>query len=195
MPIEVRRQQVLDAALRLISERGYGAATMEAIAREADLAKPVVYNAYPSRGELLEALLEREQQRAFGALVRALPSLPPGGNPVKALAAWLRALSYAVAEHPEPWRLALMPAGETPEPVRQRVEAGRELALAQVRTLVEAFLAQQPALKSLDPELATHAVIGAAERVATLMLDDPESFPPDRLADFGESLLRSFRPG
>jgi AcrR family transcriptional regulator len=33
MPIEVRREQVLDAALKLISEHGYQAATMDAIAR------------------------------------------------------------------------------------------------------------------------------------------------------------------
>jgi AcrR family transcriptional regulator len=33
MPIEVRREQVLDAALRLISEHGYSAASMEASAR------------------------------------------------------------------------------------------------------------------------------------------------------------------
>ena len=39
MPIEVRREQVLDAALRLITEHGYGATSMEAIAREARLAK------------------------------------------------------------------------------------------------------------------------------------------------------------
>jgi AcrR family transcriptional regulator len=45
MPIEARREQVLDAALRLITDRGYDAVTMEAIARESDLSKPVVYNA------------------------------------------------------------------------------------------------------------------------------------------------------
>ena len=33
MPIEVRREQVLDAALRLICEHGYAAANMEALAR------------------------------------------------------------------------------------------------------------------------------------------------------------------
>jgi AcrR family transcriptional regulator len=58
MPIEVRREQVLDVALKLIVEKGYAAATMEAVAREADLAKPRVYSAYPGRGPLLRALLE-----------------------------------------------------------------------------------------------------------------------------------------
>ncbi|HEX4246679.1 MAG TPA: helix-turn-helix domain-containing protein, partial [Pseudonocardia sp.] len=43
MPIEVRREQVLDATLKLITERGYAAASMEAVAREVDLAKPRVY--------------------------------------------------------------------------------------------------------------------------------------------------------
>ena len=47
MPIAVRREQALDAALALIADHGYGAITMEAIAREGNLAKPVLYNAYP----------------------------------------------------------------------------------------------------------------------------------------------------
>ena len=49
MPIEARRDQILDGALRLIIERGYTAASMEAIAREANIAKPRVYTAIAER--------------------------------------------------------------------------------------------------------------------------------------------------
>src|SRR5882757_2405021 len=73
MPIEVRREQVLDATLKLIVERGYPAATMEAVARQAELAKPRVYSAYPGRGPLLRALLEREERRVVTALAEAMP--------------------------------------------------------------------------------------------------------------------------
>ncbi|HWI06822.1 MAG TPA: helix-turn-helix domain-containing protein, partial [Solirubrobacteraceae bacterium] len=76
MPIHVRREQVLDAALRLITNVGYGALTMEAVAREAGLSKPVVYNAFPGRTALLSALLAREEGRALGALAEAMPPRP-----------------------------------------------------------------------------------------------------------------------
>ena len=58
LPIEVRRQQVLDAALSIITEDGYAAVSMEAIARRVDVAKPVVYNAFAGLDALLHALLE-----------------------------------------------------------------------------------------------------------------------------------------
>src|SRR3954453_18749022 len=57
MPIEARREQVLDSALRIICERGYAAANMEAIARETGVAKTVVYEAYGTRERVPRALL------------------------------------------------------------------------------------------------------------------------------------------
>src|SRR6266567_3249561 len=90
MPIEVRRQQALDAALSLIIRHGYGEVTMQAIAREANLAKPVLYNAYPRLGPLLMALLEREQARALTALAEALPPQEADTtDPTELLLGWL----------------------------------------------------------------------------------------------------------
>src|SRR4051812_18096989 len=43
VPAAERREQVLDAALVLIDRDGYGAVTMEAVAREIGVTKPVVY--------------------------------------------------------------------------------------------------------------------------------------------------------
>jgi AcrR family transcriptional regulator len=68
MPLEVRREQALDAALAIICERGYAAANMEAIARATGVAKTVVYDAYGSRDKLLRALLEREEGHILAAL-------------------------------------------------------------------------------------------------------------------------------
>src|ERR1700761_3787964 len=81
LPIEVRREQALDAALRIICARGYGAASMEAIAREVGVAKTVIYEAFPRRAELLRALLEREERRILSALLTDAPGAPPGPPP------------------------------------------------------------------------------------------------------------------
>ena len=189
MPIEVRRQQVLDAALRLIIEDGYGAVTMEAVAREANLAKPVVYNAYPGRTALLSALLEREERQAFRTLVEAIR--PTDGDPAAALLGWLRGVAEAIAAAPSAWRLMLLPAGETPDVVRQRVERGRAVALEQARVFTRSLLAQRPALESLDEELTAHALLAACEQAAKLMIGDPERFPPERLVQYAENILRA----
>lgn len=188
MPIEVRRQQVLDVALRLITERGYGAVTMEAVARGADLAKPVVYNAFPGRAALLSALLEREERRAFRTLAEAIR--PADGEPATALLTWLRGVAEAIAADPDAWRLMLLPADETPDVVRRRVEQGRAVALEQTRLFTRSLLAQRPELGALDEELTAHALLAACEQAAKLMIADPARYPPERLVQYAERLLR-----
>jgi len=186
----MRRQQVLDAALRLIAEHGYGAATMEAIAREAGLAKPVVYNAYRGRGPLLRALLEREEARAFKTLADAMPPHPADSDPSAALLVWLRSLAKAIAENPSPWRLMLMPTGDTPGLVREHVESGRAYALAQAQSLIEGLVGQRPSLAPIDRQLAAHSLLAMGEQAARLMIDDPREYTPERVVAFAQVALR-----
>jgi AcrR family transcriptional regulator len=49
---------VLAAAWELLSERGYGALTYEALAQQAKTAKQVIYRRWPTKRELLVAVLE-----------------------------------------------------------------------------------------------------------------------------------------
>jgi AcrR family transcriptional regulator len=49
---------VLEAAWGILSERGYGALTYEALAQQAKTAKQVIYRRWPTKRELLFALLE-----------------------------------------------------------------------------------------------------------------------------------------
>ena len=56
---EKSRQQILDAALRLFSHRGYGATSVRDIAEEAGLSKGNVYHHFPDKETIFRALLER----------------------------------------------------------------------------------------------------------------------------------------
>jgi AcrR family transcriptional regulator len=55
---EARRAQILVAALRCFSERGYHEATMDDVAREAGLSKGSLYWHFPSKGELFAGLCQ-----------------------------------------------------------------------------------------------------------------------------------------
>lgn len=57
---ETRRTQILDDAARLIIQEGLSAVSMERLGREAGISKALVYNYFPSRDDLLAALLHRE---------------------------------------------------------------------------------------------------------------------------------------
>lgn len=186
-----RREQLLDATLALIAEHGYGAASMEAIARSAGVTKPVVYDAFGDRAALLRALLEREEARAWAALGRAMPSAIGDRPPLRLLVDGLTSFLRAVADDPATWGLILLPAGETPPVVREHVEAGRQVVLEQFTALVAWGLPQLPGLEELDPELAARSMMVVGEAWAQLVLSDPEGHPPERFAPFVERLVAS----
>lgn len=60
---EARIEQLLDTAARLLMEDGFTEVSMERLGREAGVSKPLVYKYFPSRNDLLRALLERENRR------------------------------------------------------------------------------------------------------------------------------------
>jgi AcrR family transcriptional regulator len=56
---ELRRAQILEAALAVFSREGFHATRVEAIAREAGLAKGTIYLYFPTKDALLSAAVER----------------------------------------------------------------------------------------------------------------------------------------
>jgi AcrR family transcriptional regulator len=57
--VERNRAVVLDAARRVFLDRGYGGATVDAIAEEAGFSKGVVYSQFGSKADMFMALLEQ----------------------------------------------------------------------------------------------------------------------------------------
>ena len=55
---EVKRQQILDAAVSLFTEKGYAASSMDLIAKNADVSKQTVYSHFGSKDELFSASIE-----------------------------------------------------------------------------------------------------------------------------------------
>src|SRR4030095_11073201 len=70
LPRAVREQQMLDAAVQIFSVNGYHETSMDAIAAQAEISKPMLYLYYGSKEELFGACLDRELVR-FVETVRA----------------------------------------------------------------------------------------------------------------------------
>jgi AcrR family transcriptional regulator len=194
MLIEVRREEVLDAALRLLNRGGYQAVTMEAVSREAELAKPRVYAAYPGAEPLLLALVERERERAIAALTDAMPTFDDGANFDDTLVAAATNLLESVAANPESWRLLLLSADGAPGEVRDNFEEARAFALAQLRGLLEWGRDDRPGLTDLDLDLTAISLLAVGEQAARLLVCQPEQFTAQRFARFTRSLLDMMSP-
>ncbi|CDQ42442.1 MULTISPECIES: TetR/AcrR family transcriptional regulator [Mycolicibacterium] len=63
LPRAVREQQMLDAAVQMFSINGYHETSMDAIAAEAQISKPMLYLYYGSKEDLFGACLDRELNR------------------------------------------------------------------------------------------------------------------------------------
>ena len=70
--LELRRQQILDAAAACFSNRGFHPTTMQDICREADLSPGAVYRYFPSKESIIQAMCERGGNRNAGAIQEAL---------------------------------------------------------------------------------------------------------------------------
>lgn len=194
IPREERREQVLDSALSLILSDGYAAVTMEAVARGAGVTKPVVYDLFPNMGELVRGLLEREEEGALRQLGELLPKmLDEKADPDELMVQAFTAYLQAVSESADRWKLILLPAEGTPAVVRDHVEAARRGVARQLEGIVEWAIAHRAELEGVDAHLAALAMQAFAEHQARLVLIDPEEYTPQRLGEFVERLIASFR--
>jgi AcrR family transcriptional regulator len=192
LPPEQRREQLLDAALSLIPA-GFDTVTMESVAKRAEVTKPVLYDLFANRGELISALLEREAGRATEQVLAALPTDFATRSPDDAFADAVRVFVNAVVEAPDRWRLVLLPPEGTPHEFRDQVELVRAGVLAQIEDLAALGLEELGRLDDLDSALLGHAMLALAEMSGRLVLTDPEKFTPDRLAAFVTRIAHGLR--
>jgi len=190
LPPEERREQLLDAALKLVAERGYEAVSMEGIARAAGVTKPVVYDLFGSLADLLEALLEREEERSLMQLAELTPQPRPDADPTEVLTDSLDAFLRAVEARPQAWKLNLTPVEAMPRVMRESVERGRGLVAQQLESVVRWGVERLNAPIE-DVELLVETIILLAEQGARLHMADPERYPAERVTGFAASLLAS----
>jgi AcrR family transcriptional regulator len=188
MSPEQRRAQLLDVTLRVARERGFQGLSIDAVAREAQITRPVVYDSFGDLPGLLHALADREEARAVAALATAIPELTDDLDPERALLDGLRAFLDAVRAQPDTWRLVLLPPSGTPAALRERIETNRRSVLEQLRELV-AWGVERRGAPQADPELIARMIIVLAEDAARLVLTSPRRYSTDRFVEFTRAAL------
>jgi len=192
VPADVRREQLLDAALTIIVRDGYDAVSIDAIAKEAGVTRPVVYGAFDDLRALLGSLLDRQQERALAQLAAALPTKPDLADPNRLVTETARRLIEAVRSDPLTWRPILLAPTGMPEQVRSRIDGDRESFLVQVAGLLEIGQGIRGGLK-VDAEVAAHAILAVLEHFGRILLLEPDRFDTDRLVGTISALLTALR--
>src|SRR5687767_12245291 len=131
-----RREQLLDVTKAIVAARGFHAVSIEAVARDAGISRPIVYGHFDDLRGVLEALVVRESARALEQLADVLPAALGQGEPRVRLLAALRSYLDAVRADPDTWRLVLMPPEGAPDLLRDLLARGRAAVVAQLAEAV-----------------------------------------------------------
>lgn len=153
------REELLNAALHVFAQRGYREAGVDEIAAEAGYSKGALYWYFPSKEELLQALLAERVDKPMAELVAMLESAPPERDmSVEATLQFASQLSEqreAVLLENEYWSLAIRDPALRARYIERQAELRSALAAA---------------LEARARHLGTPAPPMAAEDVARILM-------------------------
>lgn len=171
---------------------GYDAISIETIAQEAGVTRPVVYGVFADLRDLLTTLLDRQQARALQQLAEVLPPSPDLSDPDRLVAETARRMIDAVRGDPMTWQPILLARTGMPEQVRARIDTDRANLTTQIAGLLELGLAIRGG-PVLDPEVLAHAIVAVLEHFGRLLLAEPDLFDTDRLVATITGLLGALK--
>lgn len=175
---------LLEAAARVLEQRGYAGATTNRIAEAAGAGVGTLYEYFADKEAVYDALIEREME----AIVAAIRSegLDPGAPIQETLGRVLKLAMGAVRRGPEFVRSLEQVPGAV---FRRRLADARSSVIGFVRQLLETHRQE---LRVRDLDLAAFIVVSAAEGIGA---NASEEMFGDPLADEISSLLGSYLTG
>jgi TetR/AcrR family transcriptional regulator, regulator of autoinduction and epiphytic fitness len=179
--IERSRQVILQAVLDELSESGYGALTIESVARRAGVGKATIYRHWPDKIALIADAFKLLQQQRDPELVT--------GSPRGKLERVLRHVADIVADSPFSSCLpALIEGAERDRTVRRFHHRFQAEARKPTIALIADGVATGDFPPHVDPELAAFALLGAIF-FCRLMTNVP--FPEERVPALIDTVFNS----
>jgi AcrR family transcriptional regulator len=161
LPRAVREQQMLDAAVQMFSLNGYHETSMDTIAAEAQISKPMLYLYYGSKEDLFGACLNREMGRFIDA-VRA--DIDFEQSPKDLLRNTIGSFLRYIDANRASW-IVMYTQATSSQVFAQTVREGREQIIELVAGLVRA--GSRTPRPDADHEMMAVALVGAGEAMAT----------------------------
>jgi AcrR family transcriptional regulator len=189
LPRAEREQQVLDIAHARFAAHGYGAVTMEDVAADAGVTKPLLYAYFGNTERLYIECMERAGDALLATVLRAVEH---ADSPADALRRGLRAFFAFVDEDRDAWRVLFDETQPVGGEIAQRSGEYRERLVAMVAaTNVNRLPERHRGRLSTEIVAISVALLGAAEALARWWLRT-EAMPA---ADAAVLLVRRLEPG
>ena len=189
---------ILTAASKLFREHGYGATTMDSVAREADVSKATVYVYFSGKRELFAAVIAEEGDRNSRALITGTSGHEEMRMKLMRFGRAIVALLLA-PETIGAYRMATAEARRFPEVGRVFYDNGPARLLARLEDFFAEAMAQGK-LISLPPRHAAEQFIGLVrgdlQLRALLALNDKvtEAHQDEVIRSGVETFYRAYKP-
>ncbi|GAA3943130.1 TetR/AcrR family transcriptional regulator [Streptomyces gulbargensis] len=155
------RRKILDAAARIVAEKGPEAVTMNQVAHASGIGVGTVYRRFGDVSQLLWALLDDRERQFQEAFMSGPPPLGPGAPPGERLDAFLDALVDRVGEQREILLAAhsAAPRGRYTGGAYRVMHTHVALLLAQLRPGADGTLLAHLLLAPFSPDLVHHLTV------------------------------------
>jgi AcrR family transcriptional regulator len=175
VPVAVREQLVLDAAVVVFGERGPGGGSIDAVAARAGVNKALVYEHIASKDELFRTVVVRERDRLVAYLAASYERT--GDLPLRdRVRSRFHAFVDFAGDHPDSLRLLALPEATTALAAAGRGTATEDLARSLRPELERAGL---PANEL--PEVLAAMIVGASGEL--IRLSGPAGWDPEAVVD------------
>lgn len=176
MPRDERRAQLMSVAQRTFSKHGYFATSMDLIAENAGVSKPVLYQHFPSKLDLYSALLENELANLVVTVREALNS---SDDPFTMVRSTVEAYFNFVAREGSAHELVFESDLSHDTTIARRLRKFRDTIGREIGEKV----AQYTSLDSFEATYVGLTVTAAAERAAGLWQLKPEEMTRERACE------------
>ena len=167
-----RRRQLLEVARKVFGRRGYHTVTMDSVAKEAGVTKPILYDHFESKRELYLALLEADLSNLQKRLAEGLEN--SRGNRERIRASFQTYFDF-VDEHAEGFRLLMQEAVGGDRHFRDLVFGFRDDVLGKV---TEVLIRESKG--NLDREQAQDVALGLIGMAETVAQRNPGATKEER---------------
>ena len=171
-----RKQQLLQAAERLFTQKGFGATRISDICAEAGVAKGLFYWYFPTKASLFGELVRTMRQQLRRAQAAAMQ---PDATPVLRIRQGAEASVRFMAEH-QPY-FALLDVERTDDSLAEVMREGSDVYAADVRRLIRAAQADGSVADG-DPTFFVVGVLGAVSSFSHAHRSGRLTMPIDELA-------------
>jgi AcrR family transcriptional regulator len=172
------RERLLNAAVRLFEQRGYGSVTMGEIAEEAGLSRPTAYRHFTSKEDILWALTEQAGEHTSHIVATVASS---SASPAEQLRTLIRNHAQILVKHRVVFRLTLRTQLELNDARRKQLAEAQRQYLHVTANIIEAGV-RQGEFRSVHATTAAEGILGMTQSVID-WYRDRGPLPLDDVAD------------